>query len=151
MTMPEFIPWNGYDVLLDRFRRTENFYFDIAVEASLCWEQYWIPVKKLYDVVGMDRLITMESWENVSFCRECVSPALPPSPGAETEIVTVIQTLAELVSNNHKEDSADVQKLLEDLYCLKLMYPKEFSDVIKTRAERMKNIHSSFLEIHNKN
>lgn len=151
MTMPEFIPWSDYDVLLDRFRRMEKCYVDIAVEASLCWEQCWIPVKKPYDVVGVDRLITMGAWENVSFCRECVSPARPPAPGAETDIATAIQTLVELVNNNHKEDSAEVQKMLEELYCLKQMYPIEFSCIIKTRAERLKNIHYSFLEIHNKN
>lgn len=137
MTMPEFIPWSNYDVLLDRFRRMENCYVDIAVEASLCWEQCWVPVKKLYDVVGVDSLITMGAWENVSFCRECVSPARPPAPGAETDIATAIQTLVELVNNNHKEDSAEVQEMLEELYRLKQMYPLQFSGVIKTSSTQL--------------
>lgn len=149
--MPEFIPWSDFGVLLERFCRMENYYVDIAVESSLSWEQCWVAVKKLYDVVGMDSLVTMTAWENVSFCRECVSPALPPAPGAETDIVTAIHALVKLVSNNHKEDSADVQKLLEELYRLKQMYPMQFSDIIKTRADRLNNIHYSFIEIHNKN
>lgn len=30
MTMPEFIPWGNYDVLLHRFRRMENYYVDYS-------------------------------------------------------------------------------------------------------------------------
>lgn len=149
MTMPEFIPWSDYDGLLNRFRRMENYYVDIAVESSLHWEHLWTPLMKLYEVVGMDRLITMYSWENVSFCRPCVSPSRPPAPGAESDIVTVIQSLSELVGNNHKEDSANVQNLLAELYRLKQMYPIEFSDITATRADRLQTIYHSFLEIHN--
>lgn len=146
MTMPEFIPWSDYDGLLNRFRCMENYYVDIAVESSLHWEQLWVPLMKLYKVVGMDRLITIYSWENVSFCRQCVSPARPPAPGAETEIVAVIQKLEELVNSNHKADSPEVQKLLEALYRLKQMYPLQFSDIIRTWSAQLQMVNYEFLK-----
>ncbi len=146
MTMPEFIPWSDYDGLLNRFRRMEKYYVDIAVESSLHWEHLWTPLMKLYEVVGMDRLITMYSWENVSFCRQCVSPVRPPAPGAETEIVAVIQKLAELVNNNHKADSPEVQKLLEELYRFKYMYPPQFSDIIRTWSAQLQMVDYEFLK-----
>lgn len=126
--------------------RGEKMVLDLERAASQCWEQCWIPVKKLYDVVGVDRLITMGAWENVSFCRECVSPAWPPAPGAETDIATAIQTLVELVNNNHKEDSAEVQKMLEELYRLKQMYPLQFSGVIKTSSTQLIMVCYAFLK-----
>ena len=146
MTMPEFIPWSDYDGLLNRFRCMEDYYVDIAVESSLRWEQLWVPLMKLYKVVGMDRLITMYSWENVSFCRQCVSPARPPAPGAETEIVAVIQHLSELALNAHKEDSPEVQNLLGELYRLKQMYPLQFSDIIRTWSAQLQMVDYEFLK-----
>lgn len=146
ISKPEFVPREDYDALLERFRRMEKYHVNIAVEASLRWEQYWTPVKKLYDVVGMDRIITIETWENVSFYQKSVSPEPSPTPGAETEIVTVIQKLEELVNNNHKESSPDVQKLSETLYKLKHLYPNEFSNIIKVKAEQLKEVCYGFLE-----
>ena len=70
----------------------------------------------------------------------------PPTPGAETEIVTVIQKLEELVNNNHKESSPDVQKLSETLYKLKHLYPNEFSNIIKVKAEQLKEVCYGFWE-----
>lgn len=97
-------------------------------------------------MVGMDRLITIYSWENVSFGRQCVSPARSPAPGAEAEIVSVIQKLAELVRNAHKEDSPEVQRLLEELYRLKQMYPLQFSDIIRIWPDQLQMVDYEFLK-----
>lgn len=144
MDMPVFTPWSDYDSLLSRFRRMEKYHVSIAVESSLRWNQFWTPMMKLYEVVGMDRLYTIYSWENVSFCQFGVSPARPPAPGAESEVVAVIRKLTELVMAEHKEDSPDVQGLLGALYRLKQMYPTAFSDVIRTHGESLQNVFNKF-------
>ena len=144
MDMPAFIPWSDYDSLLSRFRRMEKYHVSIAVESSLRWNQFWTPMMKLYEVVGMDRLYTIYSWENVSFCQFGVSPARPPAPGAESEVVAVIRKLAELVMAEHKEDSPKVQRALAEFYRLKQMYPTAFSNVIRTHGESLKNVFIQF-------